>query len=136
MSGAGSDIRSSLAYGRDKTGAPFIRQPPNSRRKISRIIAFAECRWRVCGWLTSKENASSTMTMVSLVVSTERDYRRASEAACHRSKEMGLIVLLIVLILLFGGGGFYYGPPYHYFGGGLGLLLLIVVVILLFRGRA
>lgn len=80
--------------------------------------------------------ASSTITMVSLVVSTDRDYRPEPEAASHRSQAMGLIVLLIVLILLFGGGGFYYGPPYHYFGGGLGLLLLIVVVILLVRGRA
>jgi uncharacterized membrane protein YdcZ (DUF606 family) len=78
----------------------------------------------------------STLAMVSLVVSTGSDYRRASQAASYRSNAMGLIVLLIVLILLFGGGGFYYGPPYHYYGGGLGLVLLIVVVVLLFRGRA
>jgi hypothetical protein len=78
----------------------------------------------------------STLAMVSLVVSTDSDYRRSLQATSHRSNAMGLIVLLVVLILLFGGGGFYYGPPYHYYGGGLGLLLLIVVVVLLFRGRA
>jgi hypothetical protein len=85
----------------------------------------------------SGELQLSTIAMVSLVVSSECDYRSAWPTdTSRRSKAMGLIILLLVLLLLFGGGGFYYGPPYHYYGGGLGLVLLIVVIVLLFRRRA
>ena len=84
----------------------------------------------------SGELQLSTIAMVSLVVSSEYDYRSAWPTdTSRRSEAMGLIILLLVLLLLFGGGGFYYGPPYHYYGGGLGLVLLIVVIVLLFRRR-